>query len=127
MAYFRPPPPPTYGVGMSMLLHRAPPLYNTPNEDNFTAAMPLPTYGITAPPSHVYPPYIISHYCPIHTILWIVLKSIHLTNPELSIFHHTFVVKRQAEEVGKRTPDKLRVQGNYKHKTRARFKNRARK
>ena len=31
----------------------------------------------------------------------------------------TVVVKWQAEEVGKRTPDKLRAQGNYKHKTRA--------
>ena len=34
----------------------------------------------------------------------------------------TVVVKRQAEEVGKRVPDKLRAQGNYKHKTRARLK-----
>ena len=39
----------------------------------------------------------------------------------------TVVVKRQAEEVGKRAPDKLRAQGNYKHKTRARLKERARK
>ena len=37
------------------------------------------------------------------------------------------VVKRQAEEVGKRAPDKLHAQGNHKHKTRARFKKRARK
>ena len=35
------------------------------------------------------------------------------------------VVKRQAEEVGKRAPDKLRVQGNHKHKTRARLKKHA--
>ena len=27
------------------------------------------------------------------------------------------MVKRQAEEVGKRAQDKLRAQGNYKHKT----------
>ena len=39
----------------------------------------------------------------------------------------TVVVKRQAEEVGKRAPEKLRAQGNYKHKTRARLKKRARK
>ena len=32
------------------------------------------------------------------------------------------VVKRQAEEVGKRAPDKLRTQENHKHKTRARLK-----
>ena len=30
------------------------------------------------------------------------------------------VVQQQAEGVGKRTQDKLRAQGNYKHKTRAR-------
>ena len=30
------------------------------------------------------------------------------------------VVKRKAEEVGKHAPDKLRAQGNYKRKTRAR-------
>ena len=28
-------------------------------------------------------------------------------------------MKRQAEEVGKRAPDKFRAQGNHKHKTRA--------
>ena len=39
----------------------------------------------------------------------------------------TVVVKRQAEEVGKRASEKLRAQGNHKHKTRARLKKRARK
>ena len=39
----------------------------------------------------------------------------------------TVVVKRQAEEVGKRASDKLRAQENHKHKTRARIKKRARK
>ena len=37
------------------------------------------------------------------------------------------VVKRQAEEVGKRAPEKLRAQENHKHKTRTRLKKRARK
>ena len=46
---------------------------------------------------------------------------------ELFIGLDTVVVKRQAEQVGKRAPDKLRAQGNYKHKTRARLKKRARK
>ena len=39
---------------------------------------------------------------------------------------YTFVVKRQAEEVGKRAPEKLRAQGNHKHKTRVRLKKSAR-
>ena len=34
-------------------------------------------------------------------------------------FCMTVVVKRQAEEVGKRAPDKLRAQENHNHKTRA--------
>ena len=42
-------------------------------------------------------------------------------------FKSTVVVKRQAEEVGKRVPDKMRAQENHKHKTRARLKKRARK
>ena len=37
------------------------------------------------------------------------------------------VVKRQAEEVEKRAPDKLRAQKNLKLKTRARLNKRARK
>ena len=40
---------------------------------------------------------------------------------------NTVVVKRQAEEVGKRAPDKMHAQENHKHKTRARLKKRARK
>ena len=46
-----------------------------------------------------------------------------------SLYHETvtFVVKRQAEEVGKRAPDKLRAQGNHKHKTRGRLKKRPQK
>ena len=51
--------------------------------------------------------------------------SIDQTN--LSISFCPVMVKRQAEEVGKRAQDKLRAQGNYKHKTRARLKKRARK
>ena len=39
----------------------------------------------------------------------------------------TVVVKRQAEEVGTRAPDKLRAQKNLKLKTRARLNKRARK
>ena len=39
----------------------------------------------------------------------------------------TVVVKRQAEEVGKRAPHKLRAQRNLKLKTRARLNKRARK
>ena len=39
----------------------------------------------------------------------------------------TVVVKRQAEEVGKRAPDKLRAQENHKLKLRARLKKRVRK
>ena len=37
----------------------------------------------------------------------------------------TVVVKRQAEEVGKRAPDKLRAQKNLKLKTRAQLNKRA--
>ena len=37
------------------------------------------------------------------------------------------MVKRQAEEVGKRAPDKLRAQKNLKLKTRARLNKPARK
>ena len=39
----------------------------------------------------------------------------------------TVVVKRQAEEVGERAPDKLRAQKNLKLKTRARLNKRAHK
>ena len=39
----------------------------------------------------------------------------------------TVVVKRQAEELGKCVPDKLRAQENLKLKTRARLNKRARK
>ena len=39
----------------------------------------------------------------------------------------TVVVKRQAEEVGERAPDKLRAQKNLKLKTRARLNKRAQK
>ena len=41
--------------------------------------------------------------------------------------NQTVVVKRQAEEVGKREPDKLRAQKNLKLKTRARLNKCARK
>ena len=37
----------------------------------------------------------------------------------ITVCRYTVVVKRQAEEVWKRAQDKLRAQGNYKHKTRA--------
>ena len=40
---------------------------------------------------------------------------------------NTVVVKRQAEEVGKRVPDKLRAQENLKLKTRARLNKHDRK
>ena len=36
-------------------------------------------------------------------------------------------MKRQAEELGKRAPDKLRAQENHKHKTHARLKKHAQK
>ena len=41
--------------------------------------------------------------------------------------YNSVVVEGQAEEVGKRAPDKLRVQKNLKLKTRARLNKRARK
>ena len=53
-------------------------------------------------------------------------KIIQMIN-DCVFFFVTVVVKRQAEEVGKRAQDKLRAQGNYKHKKRARLKKRARK
>ena len=43
------------------------------------------------------------------------------------MYKPTVVVKRQAEEGGKRAPDKLRAQRNLKLKTRARLNKRARK
>ena len=43
----------------------------------------------------------------------------------LLILIHTVVVKRQAEEVGKRAPDKLRAQKNLKLKTCTRLNKRA--
>ena len=55
-----------------------------------------------------------------------IMKSNYKLKTKL-IMRMTVVVKRQAEEVRKRVQDKLRVQGNYKHKTRALLKKRAQK
>ena len=48
--------------------------------------------------------------------MWIMLSL------DYFFLNITVMVKRQAEEVGKRAPDKLRAQENHKHKTRARLK-----